>query len=143
MLGLIPSYTLDLINFKPIYTIIYDILREKGLSMITARELFEKIRELKPDSSKYYDLPDSEMINVMPYNIVFPYQLHEDKPTLNFVTDGNLGVYFQKINIQEHTNEDGSKIIGIFLYKEKDDEEAIANFFIAQERIKDESEETR
>ena len=111
--------------------------------MITARELFEKIRELKPNSSKYYDLPDSEMINVMPYNIVFPYQLHEDRPTLNFVTDGNLGVYFQKINIQEHTNEDGSKIIGIFLYKEKDDEDAIANFFIAQERIKDESEETR
>lgn len=111
--------------------------------MITARELFEKIRELKPSSTKYYDLPDSEMINVMPYNIVFPYQLHEDKPTLNFVTDGNLGVYFQKINIQEHINEDGSKIIGIFLYKEKDDEDAIANFFIGQERIKDESEETR
>jgi hypothetical protein len=112
--------------------------------MITARELFEKIRELKPNSSKYYDLPDSEMINVMPYNIVFPYQLHEDKPTLNFVTDGNLGVYFKKINIQEHVSEDGSKIIGIFLYKEKDDEDAIANFFIGQEeRRKDESEETR
>lgn len=111
--------------------------------MITARELFEKIRELKPNSSKYYDLPDSEMINIMPYNIVFPYQLHEDKPTLNFVTDGNLGVYFKKINIQEHVSEDGSKIIGIFLYKEKDDEDAIANFFIAQERIKDENEETR
>lgn len=143
MLGIFPSNTLDLINIKQKYTIIYNILKEKGLNMITARELFEKIRELKPNSSKYYDLPDSEMINVMPYNIVFPYQRHEDKPTLNFVTDGNLGVYFQKINIQEHVSEDGLKIIGIFLYKEKDDKDAIANFFIAQERIKDESEETR
>ena len=30
MLGEIPSYTLDLINFKPIYTIIYDIFKERS-----------------------------------------------------------------------------------------------------------------
>ena len=29
MLGIFPSYTLDLIHFKPIYYIIYDIFKEK------------------------------------------------------------------------------------------------------------------
>lgn len=103
--------------------------------MITAKELAKKFDELKPNEEHYFELPESEIVQIKPYSIVFPYQFDGELPRKNFVTDGNFGAYFSKINVQENNSKNGTKVIGIYFYKENDDEDAIANFYV-QEKVK-------
>lgn len=105
--------------------------------MISAKELAKIFDEIEPNQEHYFGLPDSEIVQIKPYSIVFPYQFEGELPRENFFTDGRFFTYFSKIGIKEIGCKNGTKVIGIYLYKRKDDQDAIANFYI-QGKIKNE-----
>lgn len=111
--------------------------------MISAKELAKKFDELKPNEEHYFDLPDSEIVQMKPYSIVFPYQFEGDLPRKNFITDGDkFASYFSKIGIQETNCKNGTKVIGVYFYKANDDEDAIASFYV-QGQIKNKKRKER
>lgn len=110
--------------------------------MITAKELAKIFDELEPNEEHYFDLPDSEIVQIKPYSIVFPYQFEGELPRENFFTDGRFFAHFSKIGTQEIGCKNGKKVIGIYLYKRKDDQDAIANFYI-QGKIKNEKKKEK
>lgn len=110
--------------------------------MITAKELAKIFDELEPNEEHYFDMPDSEIVQIKPYSIVFPYQFEGELPRENFFTDGRFFTHFSKIGIQEIGCKNGTKVIGIYLYKRKDDQDVIANFYV-QGKIKNEKEKEK
>lgn len=103
--------------------------------MITAKELAKIFDELKPNEEHYFDLPDSEMVQMKPYSIVFPYQFDGELPRKKFITDGDkFFSYFSKISIEEIICKNGTKVVGVYFYKRDDDEDAIFNFYVKGEK---------
>ena len=110
--------------------------------MISAKELAKIFDEIEPNQEHYFDMPDSEIVQIKPYSIVFPYQFEGELPRENFFTDGRFFTYFSKIGIKEIGCKNGTKVIGIYLYKRKDDQDVIANFYV-QGKIKNEKKKER
>ena len=110
--------------------------------MISAKELAKIFDELEPNEEHYFNMPDSEIVQIKPYSIVFPYQFEGELPRENFFTDGRFFTYFSKIGIKEIDCKNGTKVIGIYLYKRKDDQDVIANFYI-QGKVKNEKKKEK
>lgn len=103
--------------------------------MITAKELAKIFDELKPSEEHYFDMPDSEIVQIKPHSIVFPYQFDGELPRKKFITDGDkFFSYFSKISIEEINCKNGKKVVGVSFYKRDDDEDAIFDFYVKGEK---------